>query len=495
MTDFSSPAITVAARRRTEKDAREARKKQATAEKRRAKKEANLTPEQREAGRLRRAKDARKRSEAEGTVARRIRIRPTVAQRAMLRTALGASRYIYNRGAEIANAETVAGQKPSGKKLQKAVRAAVTNNAVWRAVAREQHAADWTDIPYEVRDSAVRDLAKAIKSTKARCESEAAAKGVDARAADWTFKLRAKKDPTESLTLRKRNLDGATLPWFRTMFGTPAARVAMASDQPMPATFGADVRLLHDKVRRRYFLIVPVPPPAKGGSDIKAPRLPPTGAEAPAAAPAAAAPAPAPAPQRQLALDPGVRTFMTGYDPAGLVVEWGGGETNGKLWRLANTANGIRARMTKPGVAHGRRQHMRRAAARVEARIRNMVDELHHKFAAWACVNYDLILLPKFQTRNMAKKGRRRISRKTVSRMYTLAHYRFRQFMVHKAKQRGVTLFIVDEAYTSKTCGHCGRMHEVGSRKLFTCPYCGLVVDRDIGAARNIAIKFVNDNP
>ena len=183
---------------------------------------------------------------------------------------------------------------------------------------------------------------------------------------------------------------------------------------------------------------------------------------------------------------------MTGYDPTGLAIEWGCGQTNARLWRLANTANGIRARAAKPEAGHRKRRHMRREPRRASA---NMVDELHHKFAAWACANYDLILLPEFQVKGMARKGRRRIGKKTVSSMYTLAHYRFRQFIAHKARQRGVTLLLVGEAYTSRTCGRCGRMHEVGARKLFVCPYCGLTVDRDIAAARNVALKLVNDNP
>jgi putative transposase len=88
----------------------------------------------------------------------------------------------------------------------------------------------------------------------------------------------------------------------------------------------------------------------------------------------------------------------------------------------------------------------------------------------------------------------RRISRKTVSRMYSLAHYRFRQFMKHKAKQHGANLFIVSEAYTTKTCGLCGVMHEMGGSKIFKCPACGSVFDRDANAARNILLKFINDN-
>ena len=46
------------------------------------------------------------------------------------------------------------------------------------------------------------------------------------------------------------------------------------------------------------------------------------------------------------------------------------------------------------------------------------------------------------------------------------------------------------EEYTSKTCGGCGRLnHSLGSKKVFECSHCKIVMDRDINAARNIFIK------
>lgn len=221
------------------------------------------------------------------------------------------------------------------------------------------------------------------------------------------------------MPLLKKNLNMATLPWFRAMFGTPATRSGvMRSKRPLPATFETDVRILHDKVRRRYYLTsVPCRLRPRVGAISKLRASPPPAPAGGVGAPAAAPPA---RQQRQLALDPGVRTFMTGYDPTGLAIEWGCGQTNARLWRLANTANGIRARAAKPEAGHRKRRHMRREPRRASA---NMVDELHHKFAAWACANYDLILLPEFQVKGMARKGRRRIGKKTVSSMYTLAHY------------------------------------------------------------------------
>ena len=120
------------------------------------------------------------------------------------------------------------------------------------------------------------------------------------------------------------------------------------------------------------------------------------------------------------------------------------------------------------------------------------------------CSNYDVVLLPKFGVRGMARKRgakkepdaqkKRRITRKCVARMYTLAHYRFRQFIVHKAKQLGAHLFLVSEAHTTKTCGECGIMHEFGGSEVFRCPACNRTADRDINAARNILIKFLHDN-
>ena len=137
---------------------------------------------------------------------------------------------------------------------------------------------------------------------------------------------------------------------------------------------------------------------------------------------------------------------------------------------------------------------MRRAEARIRRRIRNMVDELHHKHAHWLCSNYDTIILPEFRVLGMVQKGKRRIGKQTVSRMYSLAHYRFRQFVAHKAKQHGASLFLSSEAHTTVTCGHCGAMYKVGTSETYDCPACHGRFDRDTNAARNILLKFVHDN-
>jgi transposase len=51
---------------------------------------------------------------------------------------------------------------------------------------------------------------------------------------------------------------------------------------------------------------------------------------------------------------------------------------------------------------------------------------------------------------------------------------------------------VVDEAYTSKTCGRCGSLHDgLGKSKVFKCPSCDFTLDRDVNGARNILIRFL----
>ena len=58
--------------------------------------------------------------------------------------------------------------------------------------------------------------------------------------------------------------------------------------------------------------------------------------------------------------------------------------------------------------------------------------------------------------------------------------------MSYKALAAGVPVFLVEPAYTSKTCHQC---HHIGDRKSkeFSCPICGWSGDADFNGAKNIA--------
>lgn len=445
-----------------------------------AKKKIKANIKQRESRKRKREEEPVEKKQAPGpewkfTRARKIRIFPTEEQKGLLGTAFDACRFVYNK--------IVEATKEQNRKLSMGeMRDIAVIGDAWNDFPESNR---WKDIDFEIRDGAMRDVAKAVKSTFASMS----ARDLDGK--HWEFKFRTEKDATESFALRSRQLNGSELHWYKVMFGRSGARnredgePIMKSAHPLPDKFESDVRIWHHRVLGIYMLIIPEEAPEIHHG----PRAP------------------------VVSIDPGVRTFATCYDPEGLVCKWGckgeNGEpsANAKLWRVANVASSLRANMVDPnlrtyisgrGKRHRRRRHMRKLAARIEHRLHNLVDELHHKLALWLCTNYETILLPKFNTSEMAKKkdsrGRRRkIGKKTTRQMYSLAHCRFREYLKYLARRHGTLVCECDEDYTTKTCGSCGSLNDVGSSEVYRCRTCGARFDRDENAARNVLLKFIAD--
>ena len=138
---------------------------------------------------------------------------------------------------------------------------------------------------------------------------------------------------------------------------------------------------------------------------------------------------------------------------------------------------------------------MRRAAARIRTKIRNLIDDVHCKLIKWLCENHRVVLLPQFEMQRMISKhdGRQCIHSKTARAMATWAHFRFRTRLLDYARAYPQChIEIVDEAYTSKTCGACGMLHhQLGGSKVFACPHCMYRANRDLNGARNIYLRYL----
>lgn len=195
-----------------------------------------------------------------------------------------------------------------------------------------------------------------------------------------------------------------------------------------------------------------------------------------------------------IALAPGVRTFLTGFDGSGFI-EIGKNDI-GRIYRLARHLDKL---MSRIGVSKGRpfkrlRYCLRKSAAKIRIKIKNLVNELHKKAAKYLTGKYKLIFLPTFETQQMVKKGKRRLATKTARAMVTLSHYRFQQMLKHQATKHGGVVVDVTEEYTSKTCSKCGQIHtKLSGSKVFKCPECGHILDRDQNGAFNILLKALRD--
>lgn len=195
-----------------------------------------------------------------------------------------------------------------------------------------------------------------------------------------------------------------------------------------------------------------------------------------------------------IALDPGVRTFITGFDGSDFI-EIGKNDI-GRIYRLARHLDKLmsRIRLSKGRQLKRLRYCLRKSAAKIRIKIKNLVNELHKKAAKHLTFKYKLIFLPTFETQQMVKKGKRRLATKTARAMVTLSHYRFKQMLKHQAAKHGGFVVDVTEEYTSKTCSKCGHIHtKLNGSKIFKCPECGHTLDRDFNGACNILLKALRD--
>lgn len=180
--------------------------------------------------------------------------------------------------------------------------------------------------------------------------------------------------------------------------------------------------------------------------------------------------------ERVISLDPGVRKFLVGYDPTGESVFIGEGasrELTILLLAIDKTPKDEKYKKWK--------------------RIKNLVDELHWKTISFLIENYDTIILPHFETSKMIKG--RKLSRMTKRLLLQFSFYRFKEKLAWKCARHGKNLVMVDESYTSKTCGRCGNLNDVGGNEIYLCSDCNLIADRDVLASRNIFIKNTRTKP
>jgi transposase len=187
-----------------------------------------------------------------------------------------------------------------------------------------------------------------------------------------------------------------------------------------------------------------------------------------------------------IALDPGVRTFQTGYSPSGIAIK-AGERQNEQLKRLHNKLDILRGLRSKATLR--RKQRLKNSCLKLEQKIKNVVDNLHNQTSSFLAKSFNNVLLPKFSTSEMQSgKG---LHSTTKRQLWTLSHYKFQQKMIGLCQQYRSKLYLVEEHYTTKTCGGCGKLVNVGSSKVFECSECSYKMDRDIHGARNILLKHV----
>ena len=188
-----------------------------------------------------------------------------------------------------------------------------------------------------------------------------------------------------------------------------------------------------------------------------------------------------------VALDPGVRTFLTAYglkDDVTIIKKIGHNDI-GRIYRLALHLDKLLSKQSKI-----MKKSLKRAEMRLRNRIKNLVKEVHWKAASWLCKTFKHIIIPPFTVSNMVNRKVRKIGKKTVRSMLHWSHFAFRQRLIHKASQYDCEVHVLGEEYTTKVCTQCGYYNpKIKCEKVLKCRCCKLRIDRDVSGARNIFIK------
>ena len=185
-----------------------------------------------------------------------------------------------------------------------------------------------------------------------------------------------------------------------------------------------------------------------------------------------------------IALDPGIRTFMTGYSPNGTICKLGEGAST-RLLRLLLKVDKIDSLKTK--VNKSCRRNLIRKRQRIINKVKNLTNEMHHKISLYLVRNFKTIIIPDFAPKQISNKRTRNISSRSVRQMLTLGHGKFKTILSAKAEEYGANLLWTNEAFTTKTCGCCGTTNDsIKAKKVWKCEECNQLHDRDGNAARNI---------
>ena len=131
-----------------------------------------------------------------------------------------------------------------------------------------------------------------------------------------------------------------------------------------------------------------------------------------------------------IALDPGVRSFLTGFDGEKFINI--GNRDITRIFRLGQHIDKlIRAKTTLKGRKNKYKIHrISQKINRLLIRIKNLIDEVHKKVAKCLTTEYRVIFIPTFELSQMvAKSGKkkRKLNSKTVRQMLHWAHYRFKK--------------------------------------------------------------------
>jgi putative transposase len=198
---------------------------------------------------------------------------------------------------------------------------------------------------------------------------------------------------------------------------------------------------------------------------------------------------------RETGIDVGLKVF--------LITAEGDSIANPRQYRKAERAlKKAQQRVSRRKKGSHRRRKAVQVLARKHQHVRRQRQDFHHKTALALLRAYDTAYVEAIQPANLSRRPapaprpdenggyeHNGASRKAgLNKSIHDAGWRqFLSILAYKAACAGKRVEAVNPAYTSQDCSGCGkRVHLTLSMRTHVCTHCGLILDRDENAARNI---------
>jgi putative transposase len=126
---------------------------------------------------------------------------------------------------------------------------------------------------------------------------------------------------------------------------------------------------------------------------------------------------------------------------------------------------------------------LRRVVAKIHRRVHNLRHDVLHKLTSRLCKNHAIVAIEDLNVSGMVKNHR------LAQAISDASFGSFRIFLTYKAKLYGNRIVVADRFFpSSKTCSACAAVKtELAlDERIFHCAVCGLRIDRDHNAARNL---------
>jgi len=177
---------------------------------------------------------------------------------------------------------------------------------------------------------------------------------------------------------------------------------------------------------------------------------------------------------RHLGIDVGLSMFLTASD--------GAAEPNPRFLRRAEPKlKRLHRRVSRMRKGSKNRNKARKRLAKAYLHVSRQREDHARKLAGTLISSCDWIAYEDLQIRNLVK------NRHLAKSISDASWARFLWWVEHYARAHGIVAVAVPPKWTSQDCSGCQRrVLKSLSVRTHRCPHCGLLMDRDHNAARNI---------